>query len=136
MLIGIEKAAEALKEAETPIISDVARLLRTNGRIDYIPLEDIAAARLTGTGVGGVAGGVGGGLAGLLGHYVLADDNKRQLKDYLKSVLLGGSLGAGAGALGLGWAGGRLGEEMRAQSMASPGTRRNYTPEELQGGER
>ena len=70
--------------------------------------------------VGGVGGGLAGGLAGLLHRYTTADDNKRKLSDYLKSMLIGGGLGAGVGAVGLHSGLGLVGSELQRLEDQSP----------------
>ena len=98
------------KANRTPIISDVADIVTQGGEHPtQTGPDDTAKLRLG----GGVLGAAGGGVAGLLGHYVAADKKKRKLKDYLKSMLIGG----GIGGLGLGAAGGMLGEEMKSRSV-------------------
>lgn len=108
----------AMIKSAAGVVSDVADRIQS-GRRTYTSPEDVAALRLGGGALGAVGGGLGGGLAGLLGHYVAADEKKRRLKDYLKTMLIGGGLGAGAGGLGLGWFGGALGEEMRSRNPLS-----------------
>jgi hypothetical protein len=105
---------QLIKAAErTPVVSDVADLIR-GGRphLEMTP-SDRATMRLGGGALGAAGGGIGGGLAGLLGHYATARKNKRDLKDYLKSMLIGGGLGAGVGGAGLGWFGGALADEIK-----------------------
>ncbi len=104
------------KAARIPGIADLARVIHSGAGAAGTRTTDadISALRLGGGVLGGVAGGVGGGLAGLLHRYTTADEDKRKLRDYLKSILIGGGIGAGVGAGGLSAAGGALGQEMQA----------------------
>lgn len=51
-------------------------------------------------GMGAGAGALAGIPISLLAHALMADDDKRGLRDYLKSGLLGSLIGGGAGAVG------------------------------------
>lgn len=74
-----------------------------------LPLFGLIMGGAGGAGLGG-AGGAG---LGALWHYMRAQENRRRLMDYMKSMLIGGFAGAGIGGLGGAALGTRTGE--RAQ---------------------
>lgn len=97
-IAGIEKAASAIE------------MVKAAGPIDWAheKIDEIDPRALHSEAGRGVftnattAGGAGlGGLAGLLGHYAIADEDKRSLKDYLLSAAGGAAAGGLAGRYGI-----------------------------------
>jgi len=115
MITGIEKVAGVIDDL-------VHSLALANPKPAGL---DVPLARTTGRTLGAIPGaaigGLGGGGLGLLTHYLMANEEKRKFKDYLKSLAGGGLLGAGAGGLGGGYLGGRvLGEAAEINRAAVP----------------
>lgn len=118
------------KAAGIPGMGVLARAIKDDR--PYITTDtDVSQLRVAGGVGGGIGGGLAGGLAGLLYRYTTADAKKRELKDYLKSILIGGGLGAGVGAVGLSAGLGALGTEMQSLEAKDPRTAQYHQAREF-----
>jgi hypothetical protein len=100
---GLDKVARGFLSETAGEIGEIVRSIpRFASAVHRGDSHAIPLARLIGGAGGGTLGALGGAGVSAVLHNALADDEKRSLKHYLRSMLAGGTVGGlGGAALGV-----------------------------------